>query len=481
MAEETLTLDNEVAVSTTDKKRSYNLDKFLKIFFIASMAGLGVWVIMGIILGCVQRNTDIPILHVFSGYIPFSDFAETLSYAICPNPYTGEYGIWTIYPPLSFLIFYPFTWICAPALKSYVDGQISLEQLSANASFIVSFVLFYLISLAIIMYVVARWTKLKGRNLIYVLGITFAFGPLLFEFIRANNTLLLFVLSLLFFYLNQSEKRWKREVSYVCLAGAICMKIYPALMIFYLVYKEKKLEKLWSVLKTLAYALFLIFVPFVLIEGGFSNISALWNNFRGFTGPNEAAAQSLEGLAGAIESLGPTQWTTNISIETVVFWFCRGLSAIFGGADLSILHTLLSSVMRYGLLLLAVVLPFVSFKSTKYKEFVTLAVGSYLLFPGVCNGYCMMLMMIPFVLTVSDWSNLSFKEKIFYSVCYFIIANPFFFSFGVFVPSSVATIVIVVKSVVDIIKSDVRILKEWKLNKANKTADEPHAETAEQA
>lgn len=474
-----LTVNNcEVQSESNSCRKEFDLNRFLKIFFISGGAGLALWVMMGIIFGCLQRNMEIPILHVFSGSIPFSDFAETLSYAICPNPYTGKYGIWTIYPPLSFLIFYPFTWICSSALNKYVAGEITLAQLSAEPTFIISFVLFYLLSLAVIMYVVARWTRFKGKNLLYVLGITFVFGPLLFEFIRANNTLLLFVLALLFFYLHQSDKRWKKELSYVCLAGAICMKIYPALMIFYLVYREKKLEKLWSVLKTLAYALFLIFVPFALVEGGFSNISALWNNFRGFTGPSETAVRSFDGLAGFIANLTPTQWTTNISIETVVFWFCKGLSAMFCGADMGVLHTLLSSVMRYGLLIFAIVLPFVSFKSNKYKEFVTLAVGSYLLFPGVCNGYCMMLMMIPFVLTVLDWNNMNFKEKVFYSVCYFIIANPFFFSFGVFIPSAVATIVVVVKCIVDIVKDDVRLFKERRANKTEDKADEATSEAA---
>ena len=115
------------------RERSFDLETFLRIFFIASMVGLGLWIIVGIVLGCVQKAVD----YVFSGFIPFSDFAETLSYAICPNPYTGEYGIRTIYPPLSFLIFYPFTWICRGALDRYVAKEITLEQLSADEAIIV--------------------------------------------------------------------------------------------------------------------------------------------------------------------------------------------------------------------------------------------------------------------------------------------------------------------------------------------------------
>lgn len=462
-------------------QKKFDLGLFLKIFFIASMVGFGIWIIVGIVLGCVAPNVDKNILYVFTGNIPFSDFAETLSFAICPNPYTGEYGFRSIYPPLSFLVFYPFALICLGPLKQYVAGTITLEQLSANPLFILSFVIYYLINLAIIMYVAAKFTKLKGKNLVFLLGILFCFGPLLFEFLRANNTLTTCILTLLFFYLNNSETRWKREVSYACLAGAVCTKIYPALIIFYLIYKEKGWEKLFAVLKTLAYALILIFVPFLFIEGGFSNIAVLWGNFRGFSGDG-TSSQSLDGMIGFIDSLGPTQWTTNISIETVVFWFCEGLSAIFGGADMSLIHSMLSTVLRYGLLLCAAVLPFISFKSSKNKEFVALAVGSYLLFPGVCNGYCMTLMIIPFLFMIRDWDNMKFSDKVFYSVCYFIIANPFFFSFGVFIPSSIATIVLVVKCIVDIIADDCRIFKEYRKNKtlAKKDADdEKEVESAE--
>ena len=63
-------------------QKKFDLGLFLKIFFIASMVGFGIWIIVGIVLGCVAPNVDKNILYVFTGNIPFSDFAETLSFAI---------------------------------------------------------------------------------------------------------------------------------------------------------------------------------------------------------------------------------------------------------------------------------------------------------------------------------------------------------------------------------------------------------------
>lgn len=220
-------------------KKNFTLEKFLKWFFVASMAGFAVYLIVAIVLACLDANFEQPITHILTGSTLFSDFAETLSFAACPNPYDGSSGFHSIYPPLSFLIFYPFALICNAPLQQYIAGEITLAQLSANPLFIFSFLLFYVICLAIIMIVAAKFTKLKGINLFYLFGIIFVFGPLLFEFCRANNTLLVVIFGLLFFFLHSSEKRWQRELSYVCLAAAATMKIYPIFMIFYLIWKEK--------------------------------------------------------------------------------------------------------------------------------------------------------------------------------------------------------------------------------------------------
>ena len=207
--------------ATLNKK--FDMEKLLLSFFIIAVVGFATFVIALIACACVSQSS----LHTITGTTPFSDFAETLAYATVPNPYTGDYGVRSIYPPLSIYIFYPFTWFCSGALHQYTSGTITLAQLSSNAGLLAAFFMYYLINMAIIMFVVAKMSKLKGKNLFYLLSIVFCFGPLLFCFIRANNTLTVLTLTLLFFWLNNCEKRWQRELSYLCLAGAATMKIYP--------------------------------------------------------------------------------------------------------------------------------------------------------------------------------------------------------------------------------------------------------------
>ncbi len=357
----------------------------------------------------------------------------------------------------------------------------SLAQLSATPGFICAYLLYFAINLAIILYVVARMSKLKGISLFYLLSLVVFCGPLLFEFVRANNTLSTCVFALLFFYFSgrkdEETKLWRRELSYVFLALAICMKIYPAVLILFLIWREKGWNKLWAVLQTIAFALAFVFLPFLLTEGGFSNISEIWKNFRGFSGASVSAAKwsdnldSLGGQAGdyLAESV---KWGTNISIETITFYICYVLSIMFGGVNLSGMQHILSMILRFSLLICAVVLPCISFKSKKYKEFVALAVGTYMLFPGVCNGYCLTLMIIPFVITILDWNNMSKGNKIFYSIFYGLLMFAPLYTYGIYVPSAIATLVIVTKSIVDIIIDDVKTFKQMHQEKKAKKVNE---------
>ena len=86
--------------------------------FIVGAIGFGIYLLVVIIVACVAPNH----INVVISNTLFSDFAETLAYASVPNAYNGAYGIRTFYPPLSFLIFWPFTLFCSGQLKAYVGG-----------------------------------------------------------------------------------------------------------------------------------------------------------------------------------------------------------------------------------------------------------------------------------------------------------------------------------------------------------------------
>lgn len=383
----------------------------------------------------------------------FSDFAETLSYCIVKNPYTGEYGnpaIHSIYPPFAFLPFYLFALICKPALVSYINGEITLAQLSSNASFIISFLLFYLICMAIVMLIVAKMSKFKGKKLVYLLVCTFCFAPFAYCLFRGNNIIFACILVMLFFSMYNSEKKWQREIANLCLAGAVAVKIYPALLLLFFIKDRRFLD----LLKTLIYAGILIFIPFLLIEGGFKNIKEIWANFSRFnTGEGRDSAWTnigFDGLASKIATL----------------------------LHLPIVHSILSKLLRFGSIIVTMVALILS-KNTKYKmQPILITLLTYALFQGVSYAYTLTFLIIPLTIYFVEFENMSKLNKYYYGICYGLIALPFMAGIGFFFIAQLSAVCLLVKGYVDLYSEFIKNAKDKKKQKLENT--ESNIETESQ-
>ena len=430
--------------------KPFNRDNMLKLICYVSAACLFIFTLVSIIVG-VTTNFN----GTMVGKNVFSDFAETISYCIVGNPYEG-YGIHSIYPPFAYLPFYLFALICKKPLQSYLAGEMTLDALSNNPLFIFSFVLFFAINMALILLVVAKMSKLKGKPLAYLLISVACFGPMLYCFGRGNVIITAVLFALLFFWLYNSEKRWARELANVCLACSIAVKIYPAfLLIFFL--KDRR----WlDLLKTLAYSLFLLFIPFLFVKGGFGNIKHIWNNFTHF---NSGEGRDLD--------------YSNIGLDATCSKFAYLLSVIFGGANMDGLYGILSKITRFGLVIAAIVILCCSKKSKKNMQAMLVAICTYELFQGVSYGYTMMFLIAPIVVYVMNFEELDKKDKWFYGICFALIACPLFYIAKNFIVQSLTLIVLVVKALVDLAKDDLRIHKETKAAKLEKKEQEPQQET----
>lgn len=385
----------------------------------------------------------------------FSDFAETLSYCLVKNPYTGEYGepaIYSIYPPFAFLPFYLFALICKPELISYINGEITLEQLSTSPSFIISFILFYLICMAIVMLIVAKMSKFKGKKLVYLLVCTFCFAPFAFCLVRGNNIIFACILVMLFFMLYKSEKRWQREIANLCLAGAVAVKIYPALLLLFFIKDRRFLD----LLKTLVYAGILIFIPFLLVEDGFSNIKEIWANFTRFNGgQGRDAAWSNIGFDGLASKL-----------------------ATF--LHLPVLHSILSKLLRFGSILVTLVALCFS-KNTKYKmQPILITLLTYSLFQGVSYAYTLTYLIIPITIYFVEFEKMSKLDKYYYGICYASIALPFMAGISFFFVAQLAAICLLVKGYIDLYSEFVNNVKAKKQGQIVKESETTEVQQVEQ-
>ena len=92
----------------------------------------------------------------------FGDFAEVMFYNSVKNPYNGSSGITAIYPPISYRLFYPFYLICKRDVDVLLqDGYVYDDILKFAHSWtcLLSYILFYLVNLVLIMLVLAKLTK----------------------------------------------------------------------------------------------------------------------------------------------------------------------------------------------------------------------------------------------------------------------------------------------------------------------------------
>lgn len=367
----------------------------------------------------------------------FSDFAETLSYCIVKNPYTGEYGnpaIHSIYPPFAFLPFYLFALICKPALVSYINGEMTLSQLSTNPAFVISFLLFFMICMAIVLLLVAKMSKFKGKKLAYLLVCTFCFAPFAYCLFRGNNIIFACLLVMMFFAFTNSDKKWLREIANLCLAGAVAVKIYPALLLLFFIKDRRFLD----LVKTLIYAAILIFIPFLLIDGGFANIKEIWANFSRFN--------SGEGRDAA--------WT-NIGFDGLA-------SKIATLLHLPIVHSLLSKLLRFGSIIVTIVALCLS-KDTKHKmQPVLITLLTYELFQGVSYAYTLTFLIIPITIYLVEFENLTKTNKYFYGICFGLIAFPLMAGISFFFIAQLSAVCLLVKGYIDLFSDFKTRVKEKK-------------------
>lgn len=430
----------KVETKPVNSARGGQTDRVQKILFGVMIVSIVAYITALILYICTKK-----------AYM-FSDFAETLSYCLSQNPYNGVDGIHSIYPPFAFLPFYLFALICKPALLQYIAGDITLTQLSQDPTFIISFLLFYAICITVVLLLSAKLSKFKGRKLIYLLVSIFCSAPFAYCMFRGNNIIFVCILVMLFFMLYNSDKRWKREIANLCLAAAVAFKIYPALLLVFFI----KDRRFWDLLKTLLYAVLLIFLPFLLIEGGFKNIKEIWSNFTLFNGGQ-----------------GRDMNWTNIGFDGLA-------SKIATFLHLPVLHSLLSKFFRFGSIIVTI-LALCFAKNSKLKmQPILITLLTYELFQGVSYAYTLTMLVVPMIIYFVEFDSLSTLNKWFYGICFALIALPIYAGINFFFIAQLSAVCLLVKGYVDIFAefhANTKLKKQAKTVEQNN--DQPVAEKSE--
>jgi hypothetical protein len=204
----------------------------------------------------IQRNTIDGGTDIF-----FMDFFAVLQMIQDRDPYSIK--IKSNYPPLSYLILYPFS-----QLEDYrfmMTTQWGKTKLAIMSVFLWDFFM-----IVVLFYALNQFRKKYSIPFYILVGLFFSY-VCFFSIERGNLIILAAACSCLFLCYYNSPKRSERIFAGIALALAINLKIYP--VIFGFLYFERKQYKeiFFAALMTSIF----FFLPFLFFKEGFNNIPRL--------------------------------------------------------------------------------------------------------------------------------------------------------------------------------------------------------------
>ena len=214
------------------------------------------------------------------GHDDFMDYFNSIRDASTKEVYKN--GI--IYPPLANLFFYVLSRMVKPELLEL--PFILRKQLLNDTTCLTLYAAFVFV--CVFFFLQMMRNKLSGSvspRVAFSFPLLMFFSyPMLYCIQRGNILLLAMVLTMFFVFYRNDERKWVRELSYIALAVAAGIKLYPAVFGLLLLTDRKFKEALRLVL----YGAFFIFVPFFFYDG-FESMRDLFENLKKFS--EQSAAQ----------------------------------------------------------------------------------------------------------------------------------------------------------------------------------------------
>jgi hypothetical protein len=386
-------------------KENLNQKTALLAFFWFSLVGFAFSLISAIVMASLHIET---FGTMFTGENLYGDFLETISYVYSANPYTGATaGVKTIYLPFSFFILAPFAWLCHPVIERYFAGEVTIAYVHHEPRFLLTYFLFFAITITLILLLLWRMSGFHGKDLLFFLVACALDGSVLYAFGRANVILLAFLFVLIFFWLKDSPNKLLRELSYLALGCASAIKVYPAMFALIFIRERRFLD----LLRTALYSAVLVFVPFLFVQGGFSNIPVFMENLAVFS--RESRGLHINNVS------------MDAFIARTVFLFEK-----MSGANLSVLYKTLSYLFTGAVVVAVTVLSF--FKKDEKNElaYLLLLFGGYVLFQTVSYMYIYIFFLVARILFLKRFDSLPLWQKRSYLFCLLVMSFSYLFFWG---------------------------------------------------
>lgn len=245
-------------------------DGFFRLFLIIATILLGI-----VLLGFLFR-ADIGYAYFFGNPLDtFMDYFHSISTASLITSYKGN----NMYPPLCWVIF-DVCRLLSGDTKAIIESGGSVYTLKLYQTPMMIWTIILMICILLIYSLISEMWNYKKPLKQWGIILLMLSVPFLFTVERGNIILLAFIGTLAFFVMKDSEKRWVRDIGYLCLAFAAAIKIYPAILGFVLV-KEKRYKE---ALRLAIYGIVVFTVSFLFFcEEGIAGIPLFFGNLFGWS------------------------------------------------------------------------------------------------------------------------------------------------------------------------------------------------------
>ena len=375
---------------------SESQNRILNIFFATTVIGTFL-ALLGIVLYYICAFAALSNgSHAFDWLLGiFSDFVAIMNASLSESPYL-EAG--ASYPPLAIALLYPFAWICKDVLAPYSGLSMHVDELTSKVvprpQFWVAYVLFFLICTSLILFAVLKKYRLSLIPSLKLATIIILSTPFVYAIMRGNVIYFALIFLLIFLLWYDHESPVLREISYLSLALAGMIKIYPLFFGVFLLHKRK-----WFASCRVAFYFGIgTFLSFFLYQAGLDNLSPFLEQLGGFMNEGD---RLLSGV--------------NLSLSSLV---CKIVSLLPSSAILDTVCHHINLVLLIATFLIATVLA-VFTKSDFSRALIAAAV--VVLIPSISYFYVLIFTLIPFFEFLIAYDSFSKRQKGFYSICFLLL------------------------------------------------------------
>ena len=366
----------------------------------------------------------------------FSDFVYIMNTSLEESPYICEQSS---YPPFAILILLPFALICKKQFALYSNVTLSVDELTEKMlrtpEFWVAYLLFFFVTTVAILLLVIKKFELDRRSALLVALLIPVSAPFIFAVMRGNTIYFALIFLLLFLLLKDSKSPVAREISYIALALAGAIKIYPLFFGVFLLAKKK----FFASFRVAVYFFAILFTSFFFFRSGINDFDIFIDNLGGFMSNDNRL------LAG-----------NNLSISSIIYRISYLFSpALADSTAMSVITTVILALIFTAATVLSL---FTRSDLSRY----TIAAAIVILIPPISYFYVLIFAILPMIEFIRGSDTIDKKKRICYSIMFgFIMFTPALLP-QYYIVHSLAIITMLTWESVSVIKNELIPRKKFK-------------------